>query len=179
MNDKKTLRQQLRVTAPEIGHDRIVAGVASLLDGLDGWIVTFRALGHEPDLLGLERRAGLGPFALTRTPDDGGGMLSVHPADAPSERHRYGFDQPVFDAPVVLGSEIAAVLVPGLAFDRKGGRLGHGQGWYDRWLEGLRPDVLRIGVATGRRLLDHVPTEPHDIPMTHVVTEDETIVVPG
>ncbi len=178
MIDKQTLRQQLRGTAPVIGHDRIVAGVASLIDDLDGWIVTFRALGHEPDLIGLERRPGLGPFALTRTPD-GAELLTVHPADAPSERHRYGFDQPVADAPVVRPGEIAAVLVPGLAFDRAGGRLGHGQGWYDRWLEGLGVEVLRIGVVTGERLLDRVPTEAHDIAMTHVVTEDEIVVVAG
>lgn len=178
MTDKQALRLQLRGTAPVIGHDRIVARVASLLAGLDGWVVTFRALGHEPDLIGLEGMSGLGPFALTRTPD-GAELLTVHPADAPSERHRYGFDQPVADAPIVPPAEIAAVLVPGLAFDRTGGRLGHGQGWYDRWLEGLGVDVLRIGVVTVERLLDRVPTEAHDIAMTHVVTEDETIVVPS
>ncbi len=176
MIDKQTLREQLRSTSPEIDHERIVRRVAALLDGSEGWVVTYRALGHEPDLVGLEGLPGLGPFALTRTPD-GAELLTVHPVDAPSERHRYGFDQPVADAPIVPRADIAAVIVPGLAFDRSGGRLGHGQGWYDRWLTELGPTVLRIGVVTRQRLVDHVPTEPHDVPMTHVVTEDETIVV--
>lgn len=173
---KDELRSRLKATRPEIGHGAIADGVAALIDGLDGWVVTFRALGHEPDLLGLESRAGLGPFALTRTPDHDA-LLTVHPADAPSERHRYGFDQPRIDAPRVASEEIAAVIVPGLAFDRAGGRLGHGQGWYDRWLSTLAPSVLRIGVVTAERLVDHVPTEDHDIAMTHVVTEVDRIVV--
>ncbi len=167
---KNTLRAQLRDHRPSIGHDAIVAGLAGFLRGRPGWVVTFRALGHEPDLAGLERLDGLGPFALTRTPDDDT-MLTIHPADAPSERHRYGFDQPRVDAPTVPDDEIGTVLVPGLAFDRMGGRLGHGQGWYDRWLAGLGADVALVGIVTASRVVDHVPTAGHDIAMTHLATE--------
>ena len=176
MTDKQALRDELRGSRPEIGHPEIVGRVAELLVDRSGWVVTFRALGHEPDLLELDGLLGAGRVALTRTPDDDP-MLTVHPADGPMERHRYGFDQPTAGAPVVPPEEIAAVIVPGLAFDRAGGRLGHGQGWYDRWLATLGDHVLRIGVVTTARLVPHVPTEDHDVPMTHVVTESETITV--
>lgn len=131
-----------------------------------GWFVTYRAMADELDLDPLLDRDGLGPFALTRNPDEGFD-LTVHPASAPSERHRYGFEQPTVDAPVVADAEIAAVLVPGLAFDRTGHRLGRGAGYYDRFLARLDPTVPRIGI-TGGYVVAELPAEPHDVPMTHL-----------
>lgn len=131
-----------------------------------GWVLGYRALPGEVDLAPLFARSELGPFALTRTPDDGLD-LSLHPLDSPQEQHRYGYAQPGADAPVVADSEIAAVLVPGLAFDRLGGRLGRGKGYYDRLLSRLGPDVVRVGVTAGY-IVAELPTEAHDVAMTHL-----------
>jgi 5-formyltetrahydrofolate cyclo-ligase len=139
-----------------------------LLDDVEGTVLAYRSLPGEVDLDPLVDTAPE-RFALTRTPDDG--ELTIHPATSPTERHRYGFVQPVVDAPVVEEASITVVLVPGLAFDRRGGRLGRGQGYYDRLLARLDPSVLRIGVATSASVIDVVPTDPHDIAMTHLVTE--------
>jgi 5-formyltetrahydrofolate cyclo-ligase len=64
-----------------------------------------------------------------------------------------------------------AVLVPGVGFDRRGGRLGYGGGYYDRFLAGLehRPFLLGIGFAV--QIVERVPMEPHDILLDGVVSE--------
>jgi 5-formyltetrahydrofolate cyclo-ligase len=63
------------------------------------------------------------------------------------------------------------VVVPGLAFTAAGDRLGQGGGWYDRFLPGLRPDALRIGVGFVEQLVDELPHEPHDVAMHRVITD--------
>ncbi len=69
------------------------------------------------------------------------------------------------------------LLVPLLAFDRAGHRLGWGAGFYDRTLAGLRAEraVLAIGIAFAAQEVDCVPHGPHDEPLDWVVTEDEAI----
>ncbi|MGF1657437.1 MAG: 5-formyltetrahydrofolate cyclo-ligase [Verrucomicrobiales bacterium] len=68
-------------------------------------------------------------------------------------------------------SIIQLVLIPGLAFDRRGGRLGRGGGWYDRALATLSPTAIRVGICYTSQLINEVPTEPHDIRMHHLITE--------
>ncbi len=131
-----------------------------------GWVVGYRALSDEVDLGPVFAQPALGPFAVTRTPDEGLD-LSVHPLDSPTEVHRLGFEQPVLDAPVVGDDAIAVVLVPGLAFDRRGGRLGRGKGYYDRFLARLPGPPVLIGV-TGGYIVAELPTESYDVTMTHL-----------
>lgn len=145
-----------------------------------GWVIAYSAMPGEPELDSLtaaSRPAGdVGPFALTRTPEHGR-ELTVHPLDSERETHRWGFSQPVADAAIVPDDDIAVVLVPGLAFDRRGGRLGFGAGYYDRLLSRLRPDTLLVAVSDGF-IVDEVPTEPHDVPMTHLATEAGVVALP-
>lgn len=69
--------------------------------------------------------------------------------------------------------EVDVVIVPGVAFDLRGGRLGHGGGHYDRLLAEL-PTASRIGVAFSCQLVLRVPMEDHDQPLDMVVTEHGT-----
>lgn len=62
----------------------------------------------------------------------------------------------------------ALVLLPGLAFDRAGYRLGYGGGYYDRFLA-REPDHPTVALCYGFQLLDRLPTEPHDIPAAAVI----------
>ena len=80
---------------------------------------------------------------------------------------------PVDSAPEVLPD---VLLVPMLAFDRKGFRLGYGGGFYDRTLEKLRElkKVVAIGVAYHAQMVDEVPVGIHDAPLDYVMTEQET-----
>lgn len=75
--------------------------------------------------------------------------------------------------PVVCPKDVRAWLVPGLAFTRKGGRLGYGGGWYDRLLCKVPKRVPKIGIAYAFQLVDELPTEPHDIRLTSIVSCDD------
>lgn len=72
---------------------------------------------------------------------------------------------------VVDPGVVDVAIVPGVAFDPRGGRLGGGGGHYDRLLVGLSPATVRIGVAFSCQLVPHLPQEPHDQPVHLVVTE--------
>ena len=65
---------------------------------------------------------------------------------------------------------IDAVLVPGLAFDRRGNRLGFGAGWYDRMLARCRPGAAFVGIAFDAQLFPAVPGESHDIRVRWIAT---------
>ena len=67
------------------------------------------------------------------------------------------------------------VLVPGVAFDRRGGRLGHGAGFYDRLLSGcVSPQAWLVAVAFETQTVEEVPMDEHDVPVDMVVTEKGT-----
>ena len=68
------------------------------------------------------------------------------------------------------------VVVPGLAFDRRGRRLGHGRGYYDRLL--ARTRAFRAGLCYEAQVFPDVPAGPRDVPMDWVVTERGTVAVP-
>ena len=82
---------------------------------------------------------------------------------------------PPDDAPEVLPD---VLLVPMLAFDARGYRLGYGGGFYDRTLEKLRlvKKVVAIGVAYHAQMVEEVPVGPYDAPLDYVMTERETFV---
>jgi len=71
----------------------------------------------------------------------------------------------------VLVEEIDLVMVPGVAFDREGGRLGNGAGYYDRLLQEVRPDTELTAVCYESQLCDKVIMEKYDIYMHTVLTE--------
>ena len=75
----------------------------------------------------------------------------------------------------VRADSLDAVVVPGLAFDHAGHRLGRGAGVYDRFLAGLPPETLKIGVIPESRLVPLLPTDPHDVRMDAIVTEARTL----
>ncbi len=67
------------------------------------------------------------------------------------------------------------IIVPGIAWDRQGFRVGFGGGYFDRLLSMARPDCINIGLAYSCQLLDKVPHEPWDEPVDIMVTEKEVI----
>lgn len=71
------------------------------------------------------------------------------------------------------------VLVPGTAFDPRGGRMGQGKGYYDRLLATARPDAPLVGIAFDCQVFDEIPVAPHDVFMDLVVTESRTLTGRG
>lgn len=79
--------------------------------------------------------------------------------------------EPIGDGPVA-GDETALVLMPGLAFDPLGHRVGYGGGYYDRFLE-REPNHPLVALCYDFQLFDHLETDPHDIPVDAVITDGE------
>lgn len=98
--------------------------------------------------------------------------LAFHRVASDSDLRISTFQIPEPDptAPRVPIGHIALFIVPGLAFDAQGNRLGWGQGHYDITLS-ENPEALRVGLAYETQIIETVPTGPHDLPMHMVVTD--------
>lgn len=81
---------------------------------------------------------------------------------------KFGLHEPPADAPLATPDFL---LVPLVAFDSAGRRLGHGAGYYDRTLASL-PRAGRLGVAFAAQQVDRVPAGPHDVPLPAIATEN-------
>ena len=89
--------------------------------------------------------------------------------DSTLVRHPYGMLEPGPDCPLIPPDQIDLVLVPGLAFDRSGGRLGRGGGYYDRWLAGF--SGITAALCRDGLLMEAIPRLPHDLGVDLVITE--------
>lgn len=72
--------------------------------------------------------------------------------------------------PIVPAEALDMVVVPLVAFDRAGARLGYGGGCYDRYLPMLSPACQIIGIAFNEQRVDAVPTDAHDLPLPHIIS---------
>ena len=81
---------------------------------------------------------------------------------------RFGIREPRSNAPAIPLKQLDLVLVPAVAFDLCGARLGRGHGYYDRLLAHVCG--IRCGVAFDQQIVDELPAEPHDISMDVIVT---------
>lgn len=80
----------------------------------------------------------------------------------------YEPSQSVFDPPLDV------IIIPALAFDKAGFRLGHGGGWYDRFLK-MYPDAIKIGVCFQEQILKEIPNNAHDQRVNMIVTPQQVI----
>lgn len=145
----------------------------AVVEQLEGWppyrraehVLTYLAFGSELDLSGLTGKH----FYTTKTHKDG--SLSVHALRGGLERHPYGFYEPVAGSQEVELGRLELLLVPGLAFDVAGNRLGYGGGFYDRLLARVGPGVPRVGVTRSDLIVPALPARGHDVSMTHLLSE--------
>lgn len=170
--EKQRLRREARLSLAEISEcERLSQGraIASLLGHWPPWkrverVGGFVAIAGEP-ILEMEWMLQKN-LLLPRLDGDRLRFLRVGSAED-LEHGAYGIRQPRED---LIEEEPDLVLVPGLAFDALGGRLGRGKGFYDRFLEGRR--AVRVGVALVEALVTRVAMESHDQAMHHLVTAD-------
>lgn len=81
----------------------------------------------------------------------------------------FGIAEPGAGARVCRPEEIDLMVVPGVAFDRRGVRLGRGKGFYDRYLAQPGVRAVKIGTCYAHQIVDALPVEPHDVTMDRVV----------
>lgn len=140
-------------------------------------IATYAALPYEPDLSLLHNLLPERQFyyPLVNNPDEIAFHLVTDPTTLEKGSYRIPEPNPQVHPPV-SPEDIDLVLVPGLAFDLRGNRLGQGAGYYDRFLS-LIPTTPMIGVTFGSQLLPQVPAEPHDRTMAYLATDRGTIPI--
>ena len=91
-------------------------------------------------------------------------------------RHRYGMLEPSPACPIFPIAQLQLIVVPGIAFDPKGYRLGYGKGFYDRFLANC-PHAIPIGLAYQIQVVEDTFPETWDVPVQHIFTETGRIDV--
>jgi len=145
----------------------------------DAAVALYAAKGSEVDTERLDAQLrGRGfQIAYPRVNDDGR-LLSFHRVAIDElTRSRFGLREPRAQAPTVEIGDVAAFVVPGLAFDRAGGRIGWGRGYYDATFAAAAPSALRIGFAFGCQMVEQVEREAHDVALHIIITEVTTHTV--
>jgi 5-formyltetrahydrofolate cyclo-ligase len=179
--DKQTLRSQMLAARQRIDvayarqasvqlalHMLALAGDTPLV------VAGYRAIRGEIDVLPvLEGLLANGHRVCLPVVEGAGTALRFRQwhAETALEKGRYAIDVPAANSPEL---EPGMVMVPLVAFDLAGHRLGYGAGYYDRTIAGLRQrqkSVQIIGVAYGAQLVERIPAQAHDARLDKVVTE--------
>jgi len=169
---KQSLRAEARGLLAALSAVHKQAAGREILAILERWtpwleartVCAFSALPSEPDLLT--------PWPQDKKiilPRVAGDELCLHFVDSPAGlvAGSFGIFEPSASLP--LAEERAdLILVPGLAFDESGGRLGRGRGYYDRLLAGFHG--LRVGVCFEELVFERIPAEEHDVTMDFLAT---------
>ncbi len=88
-------------------------------------------------------------------------------------RNKYDIPEPIHGKVIPI-EEIDAVFIPLLGFDMQGNRVGYGKGFYDRFLSGCRPDVLKIGLSYFDPVQNIIDVNQYDIPLDLCITPGKT-----
>lgn len=117
---------------------------------------------------------------LPVTPADPAPLLWSAYAEGELETAAHGLLEPTGPRlPPEAIAEARVVIIPALAVDRRGVRLGRGAGYYDRTLPLRRPDAALVAVVRDSEFLDDVPAAAHDIAVTHVATPQRGVIALG
>lgn len=181
-SEKVRLRRDLRTKRARVSPDRRANEAVALTRALTAWesgelVCAYVPCGNEPGTLGM-LDALMQAGARVRVPvidARGGSILPLRWADYHGKtdlvRGPFGIPVPVTPThPAEALAEAGTVLVPALAVDRTGIRLGRGAGYYDRSLGYADPASRLMAVVRDEELVEQLPVEPHDIPMGWVLT---------
>ena len=167
--DKKELRKIIRSHEGPLGDSgKVMEKIETISGFLDSDIVLlYCSIPGEVETARFIRKwAAVKTVALPRVVGDNLEIREYRP-DGLVAGYR-GISEPSEEAPLIDASEIGFAVIPGVAFDSAGHRLGRGKGYYDRLLPSL--NCLKAGVAFDHQLVAEVPVEEHDISMDMVFT---------
>lgn len=92
------------------------------------------------------------------------------------ELSKFGIAQPKYEeASFIQPEDLDVIIIPGIAFDRGGRRIGFGCGYYDRFLKRAKK-AKKIALAYDFQIVEKIPSEPHDVPMDMIVTPDGVLL---
>ena len=186
------MRDRLLAARRAVSDDAHAREARSLADHVNvlvkggGTVCAYVPVGAEPgslDMLdALLRQADrvLLPVARTNADDSAAALQWSEYRPGHLVTARFGLLEPAGPwLPATALAEASVVLVPALAVDRTGARLGRGRGFYDRTLVLSDQRARLIAVVRDEELLDELPHEPHDVPMTHALTPGRGLVELG
>jgi 5-formyltetrahydrofolate cyclo-ligase len=189
MKEKKAIRRENQVARDALSSDERRHLSAKIRDRLFALpmvvdarkIMLFLAFGSEVDTwLILDQAVVLGKEVVAPVcmPESKG--LALYPISSRDEARpgHWGILEPKQVGEPVSPSTIDVVIVPGIAFDLQGNRVGYGGGYYDRFLSQVAK-AWKIGVCYDLQLLCRVPREEHDVSVDALVTESKTIIWRG
>ena len=143
------------------------------------WILFFAPLPEELDVWPLlteafaaGKKVALPRFVAERGSYEGRQVLDL---EADLQTGHFGIREPHSHCPGLASTRLDLILVPGLAFDLRGRRLGRGKGYYDQLLKGLQGTTC--GVAFDQQIVDEVPAEAHDVRLNCLLTPTRWIEV--
>ncbi|MEO1007321.1 MAG: 5-formyltetrahydrofolate cyclo-ligase [Planctomycetota bacterium] len=189
--DKSLVRTRVRQIVERVPQADLRQASDRLAERVLAWtpieharcVMVFLSMPGEADTAELVHRlmARGVKVAVPRVDWDGRVLTPAELRDAEADivEGRHGVPEPAPHAPAVAMASVDVVLVPGVAFDLRGFRLGRGGGFYDRLL--ARPDRrgLALGLALEAQLISRVPTEPHDARLDAVATERRLLEING
>jgi 5-formyltetrahydrofolate cyclo-ligase len=176
---KAALRQQVREGLKRLTAEQLAAGtleISNRLQALPVWVsartvLLFAPMPDEPDLWpALETALSAKKVGLPRFSSQAQMYVAAQVRDVQGDvcSGKYGIREPNAACPIIPWVDIDLVIVPGMAFDERGRRLGRGRGYYDRILAEVRG--LKCGVAFDEQIVAEVPAESHDVRVNLVVT---------
>jgi len=183
-NNKKELRREILLRRNALSPDWVNSQSAIIVEALAGWepflqaknVMLYLAMPGEPQIdelilfaLAKGKQVSV-PFLTEKI-----GYMQSGAITGLQELKRGKLNLRVPDEKnitIVEPETIDLVLVPGVAFDFAGNRLGMGAGYYDRFLAGI-PQVCTLGIAWNFQILPFVMSQEHDIPVQYVVTEEK------
>ena len=177
---KQRLRRQCLEKRKALGLPAQEAASQAICTHIEGWqsfqdadiILTYLPMRGEVDLRPLLRNHPEKRWLVPRILPDQGNHMSLHRYDpAHLVRHPFGMEEPEASLPEFPPAEVQLVLVPGVAYDRQGWRLGYGGGYFDHFLCNFAG--VSLGVIYQALLLDALPHTEHDWPVDWIVTEEE------
>ncbi len=187
--EKRDLRVEMLAKAGRVGdRERALAGelICRLFHTVSHWsevdsILFYHPLPGEPDIRPLIERA-LGAGKTVALPRFDAESKTYRPAVVGSLEKdlgegKFGVMEPLASCVEIGMDLIDQVLVPGVAFDAAGRRLGRGVGYYDRILEGVVGD--RVGIAFDWQMTERAPEEAHDVRMDRIVTPSRYLLCEG
>jgi 5-formyltetrahydrofolate cyclo-ligase len=101
--------------------------------------------------------------------------VEIHTLETEFTTETAGLRNPLMGVPLPY-ENIDLVVIPGLAFDRKGNRLGRGGSYYDGFLAHQQLKAVKCGLAFDEQIVDSIPVEDHDVPVDSLVTDSQYIV---
>lgn len=127
-----------------------------------GWRVAYPCMLSATDAMACDQCMCMRAVAVD---DASAAPFIAHPARAFAATD---IDSSLF--PIVPAEALDMAVVPLVAFDRTGARLGYGGGCYDRYLPTVAPKCLIVGIAFDEQRVDHVPTDAHNLPLPNIVS---------